>query len=251
MASNESTLAGVLPRGSCIADAPDARLRLAAMTTMASTLSHELLQPLAAASNFIDICARIVRARGADNDDLLEMIEHADQQTARAAEIIRRMRGFVTSGRVDGRREGLPTMVAKVAAGLRLQGRTDIQIVSTFAPNASFVLADRIQIEQVLTNLIVNAAEALDVDAPQRIEVSARRQVDDIVTCVRDFGPGLPEPVRARLFEPLFTTKPGGTGLGLPICKTIVEAHGGELWTERPPGGGAAFCFSLPAADQA
>jgi C4-dicarboxylate-specific signal transduction histidine kinase len=250
MTSNETCAAGVLPRGGCTSDGPDARLRLAAMTTMASTLSHELLQPLTAASNLIDICARLVRARGAANDeDLLEMIAHADQQTARAAEIIRRMRSFVNSGRIDGRREGIPAMIAKVAAALRLQGRTDIQIVSTIAPNATFVLADRIQIEQVLTNLIANAVEALDDQSPRRIEINARRQVDDIVICVRDFGPGLSDAVHPRLFESLFTTKPGGSGLGLPICKTIVEAHGGELWAERPAGGGAAFCFSLPTAD--
>lgn len=249
MRSNDTCVAGVLPRGGCTSDGPDARLRLAAMTTMASTLSHELLQPLTAASNLIDICSRLIRARGWDNDDLLEMIAHADQQTTRAAEIIRRMRGFVNSGRIDGRREAIPAMVAKVAAALRLQGRTDVQIVSTIAPSATYVIADRIQIEQVLTNLIANAIEALEDGAQRRIEISARRQVDDIVTCVRDFGPGLSDDVRPRLFESLFTTKPGGSGLGLPICKTIVEAHGGELWAERPVGGGAAFCFSLPAAD--
>ena len=177
------------------------------------------------------------------------MIGHAGSQTARAVDIIRRARTFVASGSVSGQRESLESLIERAVSGIGAIQR-DCEIVTTVPANARFVTVDRIQIEQVLTNLLANAIEALDDSIRRRIEITARRQVDDVVLCVRDFGPGLSDETHARLFEPMFTTKHDGSGLGLPICKAIVEAHDGRLWAERPAGGGAAFCVSLPAADR-
>lgn len=235
----------------CLLDTPEARVRLAAMTTMASMLAHEINQPLAAATNFIHASARRLRQKGEGFEDVLAMIEEASQETVKAGEIIRRMRAFIVSGKVSGRRENLATMVEDVAAGLACPDGEEVDVAWSIAREARFVTAERVQIEQVLANLLQNACEALDGRADRRIAIEAARRDGEVVIAIRDSGPGLTDDVLARLFEPLFTTKTSGLGLGLPICRTIVEAHGGRLWADSPAGGGASFSLSLPAADRA
>jgi len=232
----------------CLLDTPDARVRLAATTTMASTLAHEVTQPLTAAANYLYACARRLRSRGEGEQELLMMIEHANRETQKAAEIIRRMRAFIVTGRIAGRRENLRTMVERVAAGLMVPGSSEIEIVRDISLT-HYVTADRVQIEQVLSNLLRNACEAIADQARRRIAITARREGRDVVVRIEDNGPGLEPDALARLFEPQFTTKPNGLGLGLPICKTIVEAHGGRIWAENVKGGGAAFHLALPADD--
>lgn len=231
----------------CLLDTPDARVRLAAMTTMASTLAHELSQPLAAATNYIHASARRLRKRGEGYEDVLAMIEHAADEALKAGEIIRRMRSFIVSGKIAGRRECLRAMAER--AGAVLTDGTGIELVHDIPEEARFVIAERIQIEQVLSNILKNAGEALDGCSRRRVAIGAARRGGEIVVEIVDSGPGLSEDTLARLFEPLFTTKEAGIGLGMPICKTIVEAHGGRLWAESPAGGGASFNLSLPAAD--
>jgi C4-dicarboxylate-specific signal transduction histidine kinase len=246
----ESREARYWPRGGqyCLLDTPDARVRLAATTTMASTLAHEVTQPLTAAANYLYACARRLRSRGEGEEELLMMIEHANRETQKAAEIIRRMRSFIVTGRIAGRRENLRTMVERVAAGMMIPGSSQIEIVRDIEL-AYFVTADRVQIEQVLSNLLRNACEALEGQARRRIAITARREGRDVVVRIEDNGPGLEPEILERLFEPQFTTKASGLGLGLAICKTIVEAHGGRIWAENAKGGGAAFSVALPADD--
>jgi C4-dicarboxylate-specific signal transduction histidine kinase len=231
----------------CLLDTPDARVRLAATTTMASTLAHEVSQPLAAATNYIHACAMQLRRRGAGLEDVLAMVEHAGHETLKAGEIIRRMRSFIVSGKITGRRENLRTMVEKVTSALACPDGVEIEIVKE-VPLTTFVTADRIQIEQVLSNILTNACEALAGRETRRITISAQAQDEEIVVRIEDSGPGLGEEALARLFEPQFTTKASGMGLGMPICKTIVEGHGGRIWAENVAGGGAAFSLSLLAA---
>lgn len=233
----------------CLLDTPDARVRLAAMTTMASMLAHEVNQPLAAATNFIHASARRLRQKGEGFEDVLAMIEEASQETVKAGEIIRRMRAFIVTGKVSGRRENLSRMVEDVAAGLARPDGEEVDVAWSIARDARFVIAERVQIEQVLANILQNACEVLDGRSDRRVAIEATRQGGEVVIAIRDSGPGLTGEVQARLFEPLFTTKKGGLGLGLPICRTIVEAHGGRLWADSPAGGGARFSLSLPAAD--
>jgi C4-dicarboxylate-specific signal transduction histidine kinase len=232
----------------CLLDTPDARVRLAATTTMASTLAHEVSQPLAAATNYIHACAMQLRRRGEGLEDVLAMIEHAGHQTLKAGEIIRRMRSFIVSGKITGRRENLRTMVERVTSALACPDGAEVEIVKQ-VPLTEFVTADRIQIEQVLSNILTNACEALDGSPhPRRIAIGSARQGDEIVLSVEDSGPGLPDEALALVFEPHFTTKASGMGLGMPICKTIVEGHGGRIWAENAAAGGAVFSLSLPAA---
>lgn len=232
----------------CLIDTPDARVRLAAATTIASTLAHEISQPLAAATNYIHACAMQLRRKGEGHEDLLAMIELAGHETLKAGEIVRRMRSFIVSGKITGRRENLRTMVEKVTALLTCPDGAEVEIVKE-VPLTTFVTADRIQIEQVLSNILANACEALAGRALRRIAISAQQQDDEIVLRIEDSGPGLADEALALVFEPHFTTRESGIGLGMPICKAIVEAHGGRIWAERPAGGGAAFSFSLPAAE--
>jgi len=233
----------------CLLDTPDARVRLAATTTMASTLAHEVSQPLTAAVNYMHACASRLRSRGEGHDDLLLMIEHARSETMRAGEIIRRMRSFIVNGRISGRRENLRTMIERATVAPALPGGGDVDIVKTIALD-HFVIADRIQIEQVFSNLLRNACEALEGYDERRIAIHATALGEEIVVRIEDNGPGLSDEAMERLFEPLYTTKATGLGLGLAICKTIVDAHGGRIWAETGKAGGAALHVALPAADK-
>ena len=230
----------------CLLDTPDARSRLVATTTMASTLAHEVNQPLSAAVNYMHACASRLRSRGEGYEDLLAMIEDASRETLKAGEIIRRMRSFIVTGKIAGRRENLRTMIERVTA-LALPAGADVEIVTSI-PLTHFVIADRIQIEQVFANLLHNACEALQGCAQRRIAIGAMQLGEDIVVRIEDSGRGLPVEGPERIFEPDFTTKAKGPGLGLPISKTIVEAHGGRIWADNIKSGGSAFNVALPAA---
>ena len=232
----------------CLLDTPDARVRLAATTTMASALAHEVNQPLTAAANYMHACASRLRSRGEGHEDLLAMIEHASSETLKAGEMIRRMRNFIVSGKVSGRRENLRTMVERVLATLAAGDGPDVEIVRSI-PLTDFVIGDRIQIEQVLSNLLRNAFEALEGQPQRRIAIGSARRGAKIVVRIEDSGPGLPDVAPQELFAPQVTTKSGGRGLGLAICKAIVDGHGGRIWAEAVERGGAAFSFALPAAD--
>ena len=231
----------------CLLDTPDARVRLAATTTMASALAHEVSQPLTAAVNYLHACASRLRSRGEEHGDLLLMIEHASRETLKAGEMIRRMRSFIVTGKVAGRRENLRTMVERVLATHAAGEEIEVEIVRTI-PLTDFVTGDRIQIEQVFSNLLRNACQALDGCAQRRIAIGSARHGAEIEVRIEDSGPGLPCAPEA-LFAARARTKRDGLGLGLAICKAIVEGHGGRIWAEAPEQGGTAICFTLPAAE--
>jgi two-component system sensor kinase FixL len=198
--------------------------------------------------NYIRVSARQLRRRGDEFEDLAGMIEDAGREAARAGEIVSRMRSFIVNGKVAARRENLRRMVEAATIPLGARGCADVEIVTTIGPDANYVIADRIQIEQAFSILLMNACEALAGCSVRRIAIDARRRANEVVMLIADTGPGLSDDVAARAFEPLFTTKAAGMGLGLPICKSILEAHGGRLWADNAPDGGAVFGMSLPAA---
>ncbi len=234
-----------LAGSNCLLDTTEARLRLAATTSMASTLVHEVNQPLTSASNYLAACARRLRGMGEDHEDLLAMIDHASEETLKAGEIIRRTRNFVVNGRVSGTRENLRTMVER--AILMLGERRDQVGITTGVPLDLFVKADRIQIEQMLANLLVNACEALEGREDGWIELEAVRADGEILLSIADNGPGLTKEALANLFQPLFS--PMGPGLGLAVASVIAEAHGGRIQGANRTGGGALFQVALPAVD--
>lgn len=232
---------------SCLLDTPEARDRLAATTTMASTLAHELCQPLTAATNYMHACAGRLRRKGEGFEDVLALIEDASRETLRAAEIIRRMRAFIVTGKIAGRPEALRTMVDAAVALLDGPDWEGVEIVN-MVPLSAVVVADRIQVEQVLSNILVNAGEALAGRASRRITIDVTRDGGEFVLRIADTGPGLPAEVLPRLFDYGFSTGTDGLGLGLPICRTIVEGHDGRIWAENGAAGGAAVSIALPAA---
>ena len=230
--------------------------RFTALGEMASTLAHEINQPLTAISNYLKGSQRILQRLdgklGSEDAAVLhEAIGKAADQALRAGQIIRRLREFVSRGESERTVESLPKLIED-ASTLALVGAREngIEVVFRLDPDATEVLADRIQIQQVLVNLIRNAIEALiEAAPPRRLEiVTAPVEGDLVEVSVADTAAGLAPEVARSLFQPFVTTKRKGMGLGLSICRTIVEAHGGKISVDRRDGGGTVFRFTLRGA---
>jgi two-component system sensor kinase FixL len=226
--------------------------RLSTMGQMASALAHELNQPLTAAINYAQAGRRIA-ATGARLDQLTAILDKTVAQADRAGQIIRRLRSFLEKGETERRIEPVNRVVEEAVA-LAMVGAKDagIRVELVFGHDLPEVMIDRIQIQQVVLNLVRNAIEAME-DAPQRELMIATRlgEAGEIETVVSDTGPGLTPEVAANLFQPFVSTKTKGMGLGLSICRTIIESHGGRLAAEARPGGGTTFRFTLPRSDEA
>lgn len=227
--------------------------RVSAMGTLASTLAHELNQPLTAVANYMAGGKRLLEKHGAEAIPVIgEALDNAANAAVQAGEIVRRLRDLVARGEVTTQRVELAALVHE-ACELTFGDRRErsIELSLEFGPNTRAVLADRIQIQQVLVNLLRNAAEAMAGQPRKVIAVSAMPSGADQVTVrIEDNGPGVSAEVKRHLFSPFVTTKESGMGVGLSICRSIVEAHGGQLWVEDALEGGAAFCFTLTRADE-
>ena len=229
-------------------------MRVNAMGEMAADIAHELNQPLAALSNYLE-AARLLLGRETLSDPRpVEMIESAVKQAIRAGTIIRRIRKFVTRGEVDIRIEPVEETV-RDAVNLVFVGRAqyDVRVNLAFDRQATFMMADRVQVQQVIVNLMRNAIDALQQVGPdnRNILVKAGKAGDMVEISVIDTGPGISEDVVDRLYQPFRSTKGGGgMGVGLTISRRIVEAHGGRIWAENRPEGGACFRFTVPALEE-
>ena len=228
--------------------------RFTALGEMASTLAHEINQPLTAVNNYLRGCRRLLERMEGDQVGILrDAVGKAADQALRAGDIIRRLRDFVARGESERHVESLPKLVEDASTlALIGAGEAGVEVAFRLDPAADQVLADRIQIQQVLVNLIRNAIEVM-VESPRqrKLEIATRAIADGMAeVSVVDSGPGLAPEVASHLFQPFVTTKHKGMGLGLSICRTIVEAHGGKIWTETPAGGGTAFRFTLRMAKE-
>ncbi|SNT12311.1 PAS/PAC sensor signal transduction histidine kinase [Sphingomonas laterariae] len=222
--------------------------RVSAMGAMASTLAHELNQPITAVVNYVQIAHALLEEPDAETiAEVREALADAASESLRAGQIVRRLRDFVARGEVQKRVEDLPTLIEE-ACSLGLVGLSEhgIQTRLELDPSATPALADRVQIEQVLVNLIRNAAEAM-AESPTRLLTiaTALERPAMVRVTIADTGPGLDADVAALLFQAFLSTKAEGMGLGLSICRTIVEAHGGKIWVDIPPEGGTRFHFTL------
>ncbi|MEG3144699.1 ATP-binding protein [Sphingomonas sp. RT2P30] len=225
----------------------EGRSRLRALEALAPTLIHEVSQPLTAASYYLEACAEQLRRRSTATDEVLTMIERAQEQTAKAIAIVTGMRNFAISGEIAGRPEELRGIIDSALAAV--PEISTVNVVHAYSSASTHVVVDRLQVEQVLTNLFVNAVQAMEGSALRRLTISTRGTARETQIVVEDSGPGLVDDALGRLFEPFFTTKRQGMGLGLSICRTIVEAHGGRLWPNRPvKGRGATFNLTLPTS---
>src|SRR4051812_42189242 len=214
---------------------------------LATSIAHELNQPLAAASNYLSAAKRLPVV---DGSRATALVDKASQQILRAGEIIQRLRDFVSKGKLTRRAEDLgPVLKEAVALALMGPKHRGIRVIERVEPSACSALIDRIQIQQVLVNLIRNAAEAMDGSPRREITLAtAPKEPGLIEASVADTGPGMPADVVGRLFQPFVTTKPDGMGVGLSICRTIIEAHGGHIRAEASPEGGTVFRFTLEAS---
>lgn len=227
--------------------------RLSEMGEMATTLAHELNQPLGAISNYTMGCKRLLARPDPENvARALEVLDKAAEQALRAAQIIRRLREFVARGETERRVEPVTRLIEEACA-LALVGAGEQGVVAHVAvdPGIGSVLADRVQVQQVLINLMRNAREAMQQSDRRELTVEARAAGPDTVEiAVSDTGPGIADEIVDQLFQPFVTTKKSGMGVGLSICRTIVEAHGGRLSAERNAEGGATFRLILQAAQE-
>lgn len=224
--------------------------RLSLAGEMASALAHELNQPLTAIAAYARGCLRLIRPDR--QDTLKEGIEGVVQQSERAANIITRLRDFVRTGSPQRTAVNVQELVAGALALARPEaGENGVDVQSQVATDLPSVLADRIQIEQVILNLVRNAVDAMLASEAKTkaVTLDARRTARHTVEIsVADTGPGVPPEVLERLFDPFVTTKPTGMGLGLSICRSIMDAHGGQLRLMRQSESGAVFAFDLPIA---
>lgn len=226
--------------------------RLIAMGEMASALAHELNQPLSAIAGYSTGCLNRIRAADAKPQDLEPALEKLAKQARRAGEIIRHIYDFVRKREPEVAPCDLAEVVADSATLFSPDARKHrVTIAVQTPPGLPAVSADRILLQQVLINLMRNGCEAMAVTKSdqRRLTVSAEAAPDGgAVVRVADRGPGVRPEVRDRLFTPFQSTKSEGMGMGLSICRSIIEHHGGRLWYEPNPSGGAMFVFSLPTA---
>jgi two-component system sensor kinase FixL len=225
--------------------------RFSAMGQMSSTLAHELNQPLTAISNYVKACRRMMdSAEHKPSAKVLDTMDKAVAQATRAGQIIRRMRDFIEKGQTDRTAEPINKVIEEASA-LALVGakQENIRVNFDLAPESPAVWIDKIQIQQVVLNLVRNAMEALGQSPVRTLTIATTATHDDLVEVrVSDSGPGLAPVVAANLFQPFVTTKAKGMGLGLSICRSIIDAHGGRLWATPNPDGGVTFHFTVEAA---
>lgn len=220
------------------------------MGQMASGLAHELNQPLTAIAQNADTALYLLAERDDCGPDLPEVLREIERQSLRAGDIIRALRGFIRKDEGGRLPFELGPLLDQTLRLVQLQAtEAGVEITTRLPGDLPQVTGNRIQIAQVLVNLMRNAIEAMagherHGDNPRQVILSARRDGTMLRVSVEDTGPGIPEGV--TLFSQFETTKPDGMGLGLSICRAIVEANGGTMWEDGKPGVGARFHFTLP-----
>lgn len=226
--------------------------RLNALAALASTLAHELNQPLAAASNYLTAARLKLRhppEPGLVDDQMTadEIVELAARQVVHAGEIIRRMRAYTSSGEVVARMTSVSRAIdSAIDATLVSMAPRIIAVRRSYGQDLPELMLDEVQFQQVICNLVRNAIEAMDGVEQPELGVAIACDGDRVVIDVTDNGSGLTPEVQATLFQPFRSEKPRGLGLGLAICRTIIEAHGGRLTARPRAKGGAHFRIDLP-----
>jgi two-component system, LuxR family, sensor kinase FixL len=223
--------------------------RLASLGEISSMIAHEANQPLSAAGTYLEVAKELLaspdedrRARGTN------ALDQAAGQIRRVGDTVRRIREFAKKKTPELNLEDINRVVEEANA-IAAVGSRDKSVRTSFdlSPDLPDVSADRIQIQQVVMNLVRNSIDAMTGWPKRDLVLKTRlREKDQVEVSVIDSGPGISEGVRTNLFMPFTSTKASGTGLGLAICKSIIEAHGGSLWFEETPTGGATFKFTLP-----
>lgn len=226
--------------------------RISSMGSMATSLAHELNQPLTAVSNFATAARDLLDDPTAENLELAReaMAECADE-AIRAGKIVHRLRDFIKRGETEPQIVDLRRIIQEAAALALMNGDgRGVDFETSLDPSINKVLVDPVQLQQVLVNLLRNALEAMLESPHKHLRIATARAEGNFVhIAVADSGPGLATSVAERLFHPFNSTKADGMGLGLSICHSIVQAHGGKIWVEPSEFGGTAFHFTIPLAE--
>ncbi len=225
--------------------------RVAAMNSLASTLAHELSQPLAAVANYVSGAQRLLRSGGdARIDQVVEALRSAAAATQRSGEIVRGMRSMVAKGGVNRRSEHVVRLIERAGLLAMADAKAHgIDYSIDIEPDVDTVYVDRVQLEQVFINLLRNAVEAVSNAAVRRIALRAQKNDTEVHISISDTGPGVAPEVLDNLFGAFNSTKPDGLGVGLSICRTIVEANGGRVLYAQTPENGACFTVCVPISD--
>jgi C4-dicarboxylate-specific signal transduction histidine kinase len=230
-------------------------VRITTIGELAASIAHEVNQPLAAVVANADAC---VAWLARDNPDLVEAraaAERTTQGATRASEVIGRIRSLINKTAPERARVQINDIVAEVVAlAHRQASKSEVSVETDLAPDLSPILGDRIQLQQVILNLMLNGIEAMTGvnDRSRRLLIRSKMQdADQVRISVEDSGIGVKAEIMGRLFEPFFTTRSQGIGMGLPISRSIIEAHGGRLWAESTVNQGSVFQFTLPSGGDA
>lgn len=227
--------------------------RVSAMGEVASAMAHELNQPLTAVMNYVQASCRLLSSETETaTEKALGYMEKAVEQAARAGGIIRGLRKFVEKEDTERSFENINEIIEEAITLVLPGGQSNtIKFATKLSPDLPEILVHKVRLQQVIVNLVRNALEALEGrDDPQMYVKTHWRDDTFVEVCVCDNGPGLPSEVAQKLFQSFITTKPNGMGVGLSICKTIIEEHGGEIEAVDNKHGGTTFCFTLPVTSQ-
>ena len=222
------------------------------MGMMASTLAHELNQPLTAAVNYVRAARRLMDAEGPDMGRIGEFLDKAVGETKLAGGIIRSLRDFIDKRETPRAAEDLNQVVDEAISLSGITASDSTTILETrLAPSLPLILMDKVQVEQVLLNLVRNSMDAMREQDGKRLTIeTAPGEPGFVMISVIDNGPGIAPEIVSQLFQPFITTKEKGMGVGLTICQSIIEGHGGRIWAEENKPAGTAFRFQLPMGDQ-
>jgi two-component system sensor histidine kinase DctS len=226
--------------------------RLVTMGEMASTLAHELNQPLAAIASYNTGCLNLLNAGQTDPKEILPALEKIGLQAQRAGKIIRRVHDFVRKSEPKRAPCAVGEVIEDCLGFVETEARKRHVRIDCDLPPLPPVPADRLMLEQVLLNLIRNGMEAMAAtpEAERALRIAVEIGDGELLVSVGDQGSGIAPEIRDKLFTAFFTTKPEGMGIGLSICRSIIEFHRGRLWAEdnpqSPTGSGTIFRFTLP-----
>jgi PAS domain S-box-containing protein len=224
--------------------------RVATMGQLSATIAHEVNQPIGAAITYAQAGLSWLRAKPPNLKEARQAFDFVVKSGIRAGEVIDRIRALVK--KAPPQKDSLEineVIVEVVALASREMEKNGISAQTQLAESLPAIQGDRVQLQQVILNLLINAIEAMSgmSEGPQELLISTTKTDSGVLVSVRDSGPGLTPESAERLFEAFYTTKPGGLGMGLSICRSIVEAHGGRLWASANERRGAEFQFTLPA----
>jgi C4-dicarboxylate-specific signal transduction histidine kinase len=228
--------------------------RITTIGELTASIAHEVNQPLAAVVANADACVAWLSRENPDLTEARAAAERATEGATRASDVVARIRSLITKTTPQKSRVEINRIIEQTAALAEGQATTNnVAMKFELAPDSPIVLGDGIQLQQVILNLVMNGIEAMTTvtDRPRTLTLSSESQTGGhIRVAVHDSGVGLRDEVKGRLFEPFFTTRTKGMGMGLSISRSIIEAHGGRLWAESNGSAGSTFQFTLPKGDE-